>query len=109
MFEKYSKQLTLALIGLILLILLCQVSNVSGTNLLGWVEGYHDPTTTTQPLYCPGQHPKVPCKSIKKCPGSSGLGLSEEDAEIVDRYIYLKSLLESTKLFDTKENKWELI
>ena len=109
MLDKYAKHITLAAIALILLLLLCHVSNSTNTNYLGWLEGFHpDPTTTTNPSYCPGAHPKVPCAMVKTCPTPSST-LSAENKEIVDRYVYLKSLLESTKLLNTKEQKWELI
>ncbi len=109
MLEKYGKQITLALIALILLLILCQASNLAGRNLLGWVESFHNPTTT-EPTYCPGQHPKVPCSSIKTCATPTTTPhISQEDTEIIDRYLYLQSLLESLKIFDTKEQKWNLL
>jgi len=108
MFENYAKQLTLAAIALILLLLICQLSNATNTNLLGWVDGFHPVPTTTSPSYCPGAHPKVPCSMVKTCPTASS-ALSGENMEIFDRYIYLKSLLESTKVLNDKEHKWELI
>ena len=108
MLEKYAKQLTLAAIALLLLLLICQLSNATNTNLLGWVDGFHPVPTTTSPSYCPGTHPKVPCSMVKTCPTAKS-ALSGENREIVDRYVYLKSLLESTKLLNNKEQKWELI
>ena len=108
MFEKYAKQLSLAAIVLILLLLLCHVSNATDTNYLSWLEGFHPEPTTTNPSYCPGAHPKIPCSMVRTCPTASS-ALSSENKEIVDRYIYLKSLLESNKFFNNKEQKWELI
>jgi hypothetical protein len=108
MFEKYTKQITLAAIALLLLLIICHVSKATNTNLLGWVDGFNPNPTTTSPSYCPGTHPKVPCSMIRTCPTASSK-LSSENQEIVDRYIYLKSLLESTKLLNDKEHKWELI
>ena len=108
MFEKYAKQLSLAAIILILLILMCHISNATGTNYLGWLENFHPDPTTTNPSYCPGSHPKIPCNMIRSCPSPSSK-ISSDDQEIIDRYIYLKSLLESTKLFQNNEQKWEII
>jgi len=108
MFEKYAGQLCLATIVLILLLLLCHVSNATNTNYLSWLEGFHPVPTTTKLSYCPGAHPKVPCSMIRTCPTPSSR-ISGENKEFVDRYIYMKSLLESNKLLDTREQKWELI
>lgn len=108
MFEKTAKHITLAAIVLILLLIVCHLSNATNTNYLVWLEGFHPDPTTTSPSYCPGAHPKVPCSMIKTCPTPSS-ALSAENKEIVDRYVYLKSLLESTKLFDGKEQKWDLL
>lgn len=108
MFDKYAKHITLAAIVLILLLLVCHMSNATDTNYLSWLEGFHPEPTTTSPSYCPGAHPKIPCSMIKTCPTASS-ALSAENKEIVDRYVYLKALLESTKLLDTKEHKWELL
>ena len=108
MLEKYAKQLSLAAIVLILLLLLCHLSNATDTNYLGWLEGFHPEPTTTNPSYCPGAHPKIPCSMVRKCPTPSS-NISSADQEIIDRYLYLKSLLESTKLLDTAEQKWEVI
>jgi len=107
MFEKYAKQLSLAAIVLILFMLLCQISKATNTNYLSWLEGFNA-ATTANPSYCPGSHPKIPCSMVRTCPTPSS-SISSEDQEIIDRYIYLKSLLESTKLLDTAEQKWELI
>lgn len=130
MLEKYAKQITLALIALILLLILCQASNLSGRNLLGWVEGFRTPSegfrtlsegyrtlsegfdnpTTTSPTYCPGQHPKVPCSSIKTCATPTTTPhISQEDTEIIDRYLYLQSLLESLNFFDKNPDEWNKI
>lgn len=108
MFEKYAKQLMLAAIVLILLLLICQISKATDTNYLSWLEGFHPDPTITNPSYCPGSHPKIPCSMVRTCPTPS-TSISKDDQEIIDRYIYLKSLLESTKLLDTAEKKWELI
>ena len=107
MLEKYAKQLCLAAIVLILLLLLCHLSNATNTNYLSWLEEF-TATTTTNPSYCPGAHPKIPCSMVKQCPTPSS-NISSADQEIIDRYIYLKSLLESTKLLDYAEQKWEVI
>ena len=107
MFEKYAKQLSLAAIVLILLLLLCHLSNETNTNYLSWLEEF-TATTTTSPSYCPGAHPKIPCSMVRTCSTPSS-NISSEDQEIIDRYIYLKSLLESTKLLDTAEQKWEVL
>lgn len=107
MLEKYAKQLSLAAIVLILLLLLCHLSNATDTNYLSWLEGFH-PEPTTNPSYCPGAHPKIPCSMVRTCPTPSS-NISSADQEIIDRYLYLKSLLESTKLLDTAEQKWEVI
>ena len=108
MFEKYAKHLSLAAIVLILLLLLCHLSNATNTNYLSWLEGF-TATTTTSPSYCPGAHPKIPCSMVRTCQGQSDSNISSADQEIIDRYIYLKSLLESTKLLDNAEQKWEVI
>lgn len=107
MFEKYAKQLSLAAIVLILLLLLCHLSNATNTNYLSWLEEF-TVTTTTNPSYCPGSHPKIPCSMVRTCPTLSS-NISSADQEIIDRYIYLKSLLESTKLLNNAEKKWELL
>ncbi len=108
MLEKYAKQLSLAAIVLILFLILCHVSNATNTNYFRWLEEFHPDPTTTNPSYCPGQHPKIPCSMVRTCPTTSS-SISSADQEIIDRYVYLKSLLESTKLLDTAEQKWELI
>lgn len=107
MFDKYAKQLSLAAIVLILLLLLCQLSNATNTNYFSWLENFTN-TTRTSPSYCPGSHPKIPCSMVRTCPTPS-TNISSADQEIIDRYIYLKSLLESTKLLNNAEQKWEVI
>ena len=110
MFENYAKQLTLTaiVIILILLLLVCQISKATDTNYLSWLDGFHPGPMTTNPSYCPGSHPKIPCNMVRTCPTPIA-SISSDDQEIIDRYIYLKSLLESTKLLDTAEKKWEMI
>jgi hypothetical protein len=65
------------------------------------IQYYATPNCKNQTLACPGQHPMIPCKLIKKCPGTKGYeNLSDEDKRIVDMYIYLSSLLESVDVYN---------
>lgn len=108
MFKKHAQHIALSAIILILLILICHFSNATDTNYLSWLENFTTVTTKPSPTYCPGSHPKIPCNMVKTCPNPTNK-LSSENIEIIDRYIYLKSLLESTKILNGNEDKWELL
>ena len=51
---------------------------------------------------CPGSHPYLPCRLIKKCPTPSPT-LSEEDQAVLNKYVYLNSLIAGIDFFKFKD------
>ena len=100
MFEKSNLNVTLSLLLLIGLLVLCNLAKYLNIDLLSW-----STSEFTDTPYCPGQHPKIPCAMVKKCPNTVDR-VSSSDREAIDRYLYLSGLFEATKLLDGKEDKW---
>ncbi len=51
---------------------------------------------------CPGSHPYLPCRLIKKCPTEQPT-LSEEDQAVLEKYVYLNSLISGIDFFKFKD------
>ena len=52
---------------------------------------------------CPGSHPYLPCRLVKNCPSSAGPKLSDEDQAVLNKYVYLNSLISGIDFFKFKD------
>jgi hypothetical protein len=99
------------LIGIIVLIslsVICHISkmldvksqftNVNTSNRMFYYGGSNNTRK-----YCPGNHPYIPCRLVKKCQATgAGPVLSEEDQAVLDKYVYLSGLLRGVDFFNFK-------
>lgn len=97
-------------IGIVILIcmaVLCHLSNsLSVKNMFTDVSRpenqliYYGSDSATR--VCPGSHPYLPCRLIKQCPTPSPT-LTEEDQAVLDKYVYLNSLISGIDFFKFKD------
>lgn len=87
---------------LILLLIICHLSNRSRSNFQDANQIiYYSSSDKMSANTCPGSHPRIPCSLVKDCP-KSGDKLTQDQQSLVDQYVYLATLLNSIDIYKFK-------